>query len=389
MTENMPLLDISMLPADGRFGSGPSKIRDAQLEFLADTGSQLMGTSHRQKPIKDLVGEIQDGIRTLYNLPDDYEVVLGNGGATAFWDIACACLIERKAAFATYGSFSEKFANSAKNCPFLDEPVIYSADFGNYCLPSASSDIDTYAWTHNETSTGVLAPVHRIEGANDDALMIVDGTSAAGGTKINPCEIDVYYFSPQKAFGSDGGLWIALASARAIERAQRIESYALSHPEQGRWIPSFLSFTHAVTNSRKHQTLNTPAIATLIMLKNQIDWLMKNGGLDWAQARCAQSAEVIYQWAQNVEYAEPFVSKKSARSTVVVTVDLDESISAQEVISALRANGIVDVAGYRALGRNQLRIGVFPSVDTQDVIALTQCIDAIVTALKDENNALN
>lgn len=390
MTENVQLLDFDMLPSDGRFGSGPSKIRDAQLEYLADGGSQLMGTSHRQEPIKHMVEQIQDGIRTLYHLPDDYEVILGNGGATAFWDIACACLIEKKAAFGSFGSFSAKFADSAKNCPFLEEPVLFESEPGTYRLPEFTPGVDVYAWAHSETSTGVLAPVKRITAHNETSteptassrpLMIVDGTSAAAGTTIHPEEVDVYYFSPQKGFGSDGGLWIALASPEAIARAERIEEHAHAHPEEGRWIPPFLSFTKAVANSRKHQTLNTPAIATLILMKNQIDWLIKQGGLEWAEKHCAQSAEVLYRWAEQSEYARPFVDDTQARSTVVVTIDLIDTLAASDVISVLRDNGIVDVAGYRGLGRNQLRIGVFPSVDTQDVVALTKCIDAIVCQL--------
>ncbi|WP_418969014.1 phosphoserine transaminase [Alloscardovia omnicolens] len=382
MTVTTHLLDIDMLPTDGRFGSGPSKIREEQLHFLTEAGSQLMGTSHRQQPVKDVVASIQDGIRALYGLPDDYEVVLGNGGATAFWDMACACFIEKKAAFGSFGSFSAKFAQSAKLAPFLDEPVVYEGEYGTYALPEPHADVDVYAWAHNETSTGVLAPVERIEGARTDALMIVDGTSAAAGTVINPREIDVYYFSPQKCFGSDGGLWVAIASPAAIERAERIESHAAQHPEEGRWVPPFLSFSKAVANSRKHQTLNTPALATLLLMNNQIQWLLKQGGLEWAQNHCAQSAQVLYDWAEASNYAQPFVHDVHARSTVVVTIDIDENIPASDILAALRANGIVDVSGYRGLGRNQLRVGVFPSVDTDDVVALTHCIDAVVEQLR-------
>ena len=379
------LLDITMLPADGRFGSGPSKIREAQLEYLTQEGAQLMGTSHRQQPIKDVVESIQNGIRNLYKLPADYEVVMGNGGATAFWDMACACLIEKKAAFGSFGSFSAKFAASVANTPFIDAPVIFRANYGMYALPRATgdaSDADVFAWAHNETSTGVLAPVHRVTGARSDALMLVDGTSAAAGTVIDPREIDVYYFSPQKGFGSDGGLWVAIVSPAAIERAEKIEARAAEHPEEGRWVPPFLSFTKAVANSRKHQTLNTPALATLLLMNNQIDWLIKQGGLDWAQEHCTHSASVLYRWAETSDYATPFVLNEGARSTVVVTIDIDEELSASEITRALRANGIVDVSGYRRLGRNQLRIGVFPSVDTDDVEALTHCVDAVVEQMR-------
>lgn len=374
-------LDFSILPADGRFGSGPSKIRNAQLEYLCTQGAQLMGTSHRQKPIKNVVASIQNGIRELYSLPDDYEVVLGNGGATAFWDMACASLIDKRAAFGSFGSFSAKFASSAKAAPFLDDPVIFEGEYGTYRLPEARAGVDTYAWAHNETSTGVLAPVHRITGADDGALMLVDGTSAAAGTIIDPAQIDVYYFSPQKGFGSDGGLWVALASPRAMERAERIEKHAANHPEEGRWVPPFLSFTKAVDNSRKHQTLNTPALATLILMDNQIQWLLTNGGLSWAAQHCAQSAHILYNWAEKSEFTSPFVTDPDARSTVVVTLDVVDSLDVQAIIDVLRSQGIVDVAGYRGLHRNQLRVGVFPSVDTEDVRALTQCIDAVVAQL--------
>ncbi|OTA26553.1 phosphoserine aminotransferase [Alloscardovia macacae] len=383
----LDLLPFDLLPSDGRFGSGPSKIRHEQLEYLTGEGAQLMGTSHRQAPIKDVVASIQQGIRELYHLPDDYDVVLGNGGASAFWDMACACLIERKSAFGVYGSFSKKFADSAARAPFLEAPVLFEAEPGRYRLPEATgeaADADVFAWAHNETSTGVLTPVRRVHSATrPDALTIVDGTSAAAGTIIDPREVDVYYFSPQKGFGADGGLWVALASPRAIERAERIERETQAATQSTvRWIPPFLSFTKAVANSRKHQTLNTPAIATLLLMKNQIDWLLKNGGIEWAAARCAASANVLYEWAEASTFAHPFVADREARSSVVVTIDLTEELPASDVLAALRANGIVDVAGYRGLGRNQLRVGVFPSVETQDVVALTDCIDAVVAQLR-------
>lgn len=396
----LDLLPFDLLPSDGRFGSGPSKIRHEQLEYLTGEGAQLMGTSHRQAPIKDVVASIQQGIRELYHLPDDYEVVLGNGGASAFWDMACACLIEKKAAFGVYGSFSKKFADSAARAPFLEAPALFEAEPGRYQIPDATgeaADADVFAWAHNETSTGVLTPVHRVVSEKrPDALTIVDGTSAAAGTIIDPREVDVYYFSPQKGFGADGGLWVALASPRAIERAERIEreteataaasETGTAAPQSAqhtpRWIPPFLSFTKAVANSRKHQTLNTPAIATLLLMKNQVDWLLTNGGLDWAAARCAASSAHLYDWAEASDFCTPFVHDTSARSSVVVTLDLADDLPAADVLAALRANGIVDVAGYRGLGRNQLRVGVFPSVETQDVVALTDCIDAVVAQLR-------
>jgi len=309
-------------------------------------------------------------------------VVLGNGGASAFWDIACASLITRKAAFGTYGSFSSKFAKSAQSAPFLEEPEIFAGEPGTYRLPELTEYVDTYCWAHNETSTGVAAPIKRIAGTKEQgALTLIDATSGAGALPVDISQTDAYYFSPQKAFGSDGGLWIAVLSPAAIERAYGIAK-SVDLPGARRWIPPFLSLTSAIENSRKDQTLNTPAVATLIMLENQVRWLNDNGGLAWASARCARSASLLYQWAEKSDYASPFVNDRNARSNAVVTIDINDGINASQVVAALRENGIVDTNGYRKLGRNQLRIGVFPSVEPSDVDALTRCIDYVVEHLR-------
>lgn len=371
----------SIKPEDGRFGSGPSKVRAEQVAALDAGATTLLGTSHRQAPVKQLVGSIREGLHDFFRLPDGYEIALGNGGASAFWEIACASLITRRAAFGTYGSFSSKFAASAANAPFLEEPVIFSSEPGTYRLPELTDDVDTYCWAHNETSTGVAAPVRRIPGSEQaGALTVIDGTSAAGALPVDISQTDVYYFSPQKAFGSDGGLWIAVLSPAAIERAAGVESSA--HLDGARrWVPPFLSLTKALENSRKDQTLNTPSVANLILMENQVRWLNDNGGLDWATTRCAKSASLLYSWAEHSDYAQPFVSDPEARSHAVVTIDLDERVPANQILALLRENGIVDCAGYRKLGRNQLRIGVFPSVEPADVVNLTKCIDYVVEQL--------
>lgn len=379
--DNIVNIPSSMKPEDGRFGSGPSKIRPEQVDALERGGKTLLGTSHRQTPVKSLVASIREGLGSFFSLPDGYEIALGNGGASAFWDIACASLIAGKAAFGTYGSFSTKFAKSAQNAPFLDDPVIFAGEPGTYRLPERTDGVDTYAWAHNETSTGVSAPVRRVEGSDEqNAIVVVDGTSAAGALPVDVSQTDAYYFSPQKAFGSDGGLWIAVLSPRAITRAQQVEGEAKLEGSR-RWVPPFLSLTSALDNARKDQTLNTPSVATLIMLENQVRWLNENGGMAWSTARCAQSAALLYEWAERSEYARPFVADPGSRSNAVVTVDLDDAVSAKQVIAALRENGIVDTSGYRKLGRNQLRIGVFPSVEPSDVAALTACIDYVVEHL--------
>lgn len=371
----------SMLPEDGRFGSGPSKIRPEQVQALDAGASTVLGTSHRQSTIKQIVGSIRAGLAEFLRIPDDYEIVLGNGGATAFWDMACASLITRRAAFGVYGSFSAKFADSAASAPFLEDPVVYRCEPGGCRLPEYTEYVDAYCWAHNETSTGVAAPVHRIAGSLEQgALTIVDATSAAGALPVDISQTDVYYFSPQKAFGSDGGLWIAALSSAAIDRAYGI---AQSTSLEGvlRWIPPFLSLKSAIENSRKDQTLNTPAIATLIMLNEQLQWLNNNGGMAWATARCAKNASLLYQWAEQSDYAHPFVADPALRSNAVVTIDLDDRINAKQVTAALRENGILDTSGYRKLGRNQLRVGVFPSVEPADVAALTNCVDYVVGQL--------
>lgn len=371
----------SMLPEDGRFGSGPSKIRPEQVQALDAGAATVLGTSHRQSTIKQIVGSIRAGLAEFLRIPDDYEIVLGNGGATAFWDMACASLITRRAAFGVYGSFSAKFADSAAAAPFLEDPVVYRCEPGGCRLPEYTEYVDAYCWAHNETSTGVAAPVHRIAGSLEQgALTIVDATSAAGALPVDISQTDAYYFSPQKAFGSDGGLWIAALSPAAIDRAYGI---AQSTSLEGvlRWIPPFLSLKSAIENSRKDQTLNTPAIATLIMLNEQLQWLNNNGGMAWATARCAKNASLLYQWAEQSDYAHPFVADPALRSNSVVTIDLDDRINAKQVTAALRENGILDTSGYRKLGRNQLRVGVFPSVEPADVAALTNCVDYVVGQL--------
>lgn len=377
-TVNIP---TNMLPEDGRFGSGPSKIRPEQVQALDAGARNLLGTSHRQTPVKQVVGSIREGLSNFFQIPDGYEVALGNGGASAFWDIACASLITRKAAFGTYGSFSAKFAKSAQSAPFLEDPEIFAGKPGTYRLPELTEYVDAYCWAHNETSTGVAAPVKRVEGSKEQgALTLIDATSGAGALNVDISQTDAYYFSPQKAFGSDGGLWIAVLSPRAIARAQQVEGEAKLEGSR-RWVPPFLSLTSALDNARKDQTLNTPSVATLIMLENQVRWLNENGGMAWSTARCAQSAALLYEWAERSEYARPFVADPGSRSNAVVTVDLDDAVSAKQVIAALRENGIVDTSGYRKLGRNQLRIGVFPSVEPSDVAALTACIDYVVEHL--------
>ena len=380
MTEELTI-PAAMLPADGRFGSGPSKIRPEQVAAL-DAGSKyLLGTSHRQPPVKHLVASIKEGLAAFFSMPADYEIAFGNGGASAFWEVACASLINRRAAFGVYGSFSAKFAQSAAKAPFLEDPAVYDGEYGTCRLPEFTDGVDAYCWAHDETSTGVEAPIRRVPGSKEQgALTLIDATSAAGALPVDIRETDAYYFSPQKAFGSDGGLWVAALSPEAVERAASVERSATLDGAR-RWVPPFLSLTSAIANSRKDQTLNTPAVATLIMMENQVRWLNDNGGLQWATARCAKSASLLYSWAEHSDYAHPFVSDGSIRSRSVVTVDLDASVNASQVVALLRENGIVDTFAYRKLGRNQLRFGVFPSVEPSDVAALTQCIDYVVERL--------
>ncbi|WP_326796550.1 phosphoserine transaminase [Streptomyces sp. NBC_01808] len=358
-------------PADGRFGSGPSKVRTEALEALAATGSSLLGTSHRQAPVRDLVGRVRDGVRALFSLPEGYEVVLGNGGATAFWDVATHGLIERKSQHLSFGEFSSKFAKAAKLAPWLDEPTVVSSEPGTHPEARAEAGVDVYALTHNETSTGVAMPLRRVEGADAGALVLVDATSGAGGLPVDVAETDVYYFAPQKSFASDGGLWIAAFSPAALERAARVHA-------SGRHVPEFFSLPTAIDNSRKNQTYNTPALATLFLLAEQLDWINGQGGLDWAVRRTAASARTLYNWAEEAKATTPFVADPAQRSAVVGTIDFTDDVDAAAVAKTLRANGIVDTEPYRKLGRNQLRIAMYPAIDPADVEALTRCIDYVV-----------
>ena len=361
-------------PSDGRFGSGPSKVRPEALAALASTGAYVMGTSHRKPAVKGLVRRVREGLTALFDLPDGHEVVLGNGGATAFWDIAAFGLVRSKAQHLAFGEFSSKFAKVTSRAPFLADSSVVTGEPGTLPSPVAEAGVDVYAWPHNETSTGVMAPVRRVEGADADALVVVDATSGAGGLPVDITEVDAYYFAPQKNFASDGGLWVAVMSPRAL---QRVEQVAAS----GRWVPDFFSLPTAIDNSRKDQTYNTPAVATLFLLAEQLDWLNGNGGLEFAVGRTSDSASRLYGWADKTDYATPFVADPAARSLVVGTIDLDAAVDAAAVAAALRANGIVDTEPYRKLGRNQLRIAMFPAVEPSDVEALTECIDHIVGRL--------
>ncbi|KIZ13609.1 phosphoserine transaminase [Streptomyces natalensis] len=361
-------------PADGRFGAGPSKVRTEALSALAATGTSLLGTSHRQPPVKNLVGKVRDGIGELFQLPEGYEVVLGNGGSTAFWDIATHGLIENKSQHLSFGEFSSKFAKAAKLAPWLAEPTVVSADPGDHPEPRAEEGVDVYAFTHNETSTGVAAPIRRVAGADTGSLVLVDATSGAGGLPVDIAETDVYYFAPQKSFASDGGLWLGIFSPAAIERAERVHA-------SGRHIPEFFSLPTAIDNSRKNQTYNTPSLSTLFLLNEQLEWLNGQGGLDWAVRRTATSARTLYGWAEESKYATPFVADPAKRSQVIGTIDFNDDIDAAAIAKALRANGIVDTEPYRKLGRNQLRVAMFPAIAPEDVAALTDCIDYVIEKL--------
>jgi phosphoserine aminotransferase len=364
----------NLKPRDGRFGCGPSKIRPEALSSLAASGASILGTSHRQKAVKNVVGRVRTGLSSLFNLPDGYEVVLGNGGSTAFWDIATFGLIEKKSQHLSFGEFSSKFASAAKEAPFLDEPTVIKSEPGSHPLPVAEAGVDVYALTHNETSTGVAMPIKRPAGT-DGALVLVDATSAAGGLDVAAQEFDTYYFAPQKSFASDGGLWLSLMSPAAIARVAKIK-------ESGRWVPAFFDLTIAIENSRLDQTYNTPAVATLMLLADQIEWMNTNGGMSFAAGRSAKSAEIMYSWAEKTSYTTPFVADPAMRSKVVATINFDDAIDALEIAKVLRANGIVDTEPYRKLGKNQLRIGMFPSVDPDDISALTKCIEFVVENLK-------
>lgn len=361
-------------PADGRFGAGPSKVRTEALDALAATGTSLLGTSHRQAPVKNLVGEVRDGVRSLFSLPEGYEVVLGNGGSTAFWDVATHGLIDSKSQHLNFGEFSSKFAKAAKLAPWLADPTVIASDPGTHPDPKAEAGVDVYAFTHNETSTGVAAPVKRVAGADEGALVLVDATSGAGGLPVDITETDVYYFAPQKSFASDGGLWIAAFSPAALDRAARIHA-------SGRHIPEFFSLPTAIDNSLKNQTYNTPALATLFLLNEQLKWMNTQGGLDFTTGRTAQSAQNLYGWAEESKHATPFVTDPAKRSQVIGTIDFSDDIDASAVAKVLRANGIVDTEPYRKLGRNQLRVAMFPAIDPSDVQALTACIDYVIEKL--------
>ncbi|MGA8987616.1 phosphoserine transaminase [Aeromicrobium sp.] len=366
-------IPAELLPGDGRFGSGPSKVRTEALDALAATRDTLMGTSHRQAPVRTLVGSVRDGLAELFALPDGHEVVLGVGGSHAFFDVATFGLIRERSQHLVHGEFTRKFATAVAAAPFLADPQVLQSDPSTHPAAEAERGIDAYAWAHNETSTGVMVPVERVAGADDGALMLVDATSGAGGLPVDVAQTDVYYFAPQKTFASDGGLWVALMSPAAIDRANEIKA-------SGRHIPGFFDLPVAIDNSRRNQTYNTPALATLFLLDHQIQWMLAQGGLDWAVARTTESSSRLYTWAEAATYATPFVTDPAERSAVVGTIDL-AGVDATAVAGALRENGIVDVSGYRGLGRNQLRIAMFPAIEPDDVTLLTQSIDWVVSNL--------
>jgi phosphoserine aminotransferase len=363
----------NLKPSDGRFGCGPSKIRPEALRALTQSGASILGTSHRQKPVKNVVHRVREGISSLFDLPDGYEVVLGNGGSTAFWDIATFALIESRSQHLVFGEFSSKFAAAAKDAPFLGNPTIIKSEPGSHPISTAETAVDVYALTHNETSTGVSMPILRPEGT-DGALVLVDATSAAGGLTVDAKEFDTYYFAPQKSFASDGGMWLAIMSPAAIARSEKIKS-------SGRWTPAFFDLVTAIENSRLDQTYNTPAVATLILLAEQIEWMNRNGGMKFSAGRSADSASRLYSWAEKTSYTTPFVTDAAMRSNVVGTINFDDTIDAAKIASTLRANGIVDTEPYRKLGKNQLRIGMFPAIEPSDIDALTSCIEFVVDAL--------
>jgi phosphoserine aminotransferase len=368
------VIPAGLRPKDGRFGSGPSKVRPEQVAALAESGSAYLGTSHRQPPVRSLVRRVREGLAELFSVPDGYQVLLGNGGTTAFWEIAAFGLVRERSSHLSFGEFSSKFAKVIRAAPWLADPVTIESPPGTHPQPRADVGVDAYALTHNETSTGVAMPIRRVPGADEGALVIVDATSAAGGLPVEISQADVYYFAPQKCFGSDGGLWIALMSPAALERAGEIA-------DSGRYIPEFFSLPVAIGNSAKQQTYNTPAVATLLMLAEQVEWMLAQGGLEWAVARTGDSASRLYTWAEKAPYAAPFVADPAQRSAVVGTIDVADTVVAASITTALRANGIVDTDSYRKLGRNQLRIAMFPAVEPADVEALTCCIDYLVERL--------
>ncbi|KRF01637.1 phosphoserine aminotransferase [Nocardioides sp. Soil777] len=365
-------IPTDLLPADGRFGAGPSKIQTSHLDALAATGSTLMGTSHRQAPVKNTVGRVREGLASLFDLPEGYEVVLGNGGATAFWDIATHGLIRRKSQHLSFGEFSSKFAKAAQQAPWLDDPTVITSDPGSRPEAVAEEGVDAYAWAHNETSTAVMAPV--VRPVDDDSIVLVDATSGAGGLPVDLAEVDTYYFAPQKCFASDGGLWIALMSPKALERAAEIAA-------SDRHVPAFFDLPTAIDNSAKNQTYNTPSVATLFLMAEQLDWMNSQGGLAGMVERTTASSDALYGWAERTSYTTPYVTDPGHRSLVIGTVDFDDAIDAAAIAKVLRANGIVDTEPYRKLGRNQLRIAMYPAVDPGDVEKLTACIDHVVERL--------
>ncbi len=370
-------IPASLLPSDGRFGSGPSKVRPEAVAALTRAAPGYMGTSHRQEPVRSVVRRVRHGLAELFGLPDGYEVVVGNGGATAFWDAAAFGLVERRARHLVCGEFSSKFAAVTAGAPHLSDPEVVSSDPGTRPEHSAGDDpaaVDVYAYPHNETSTGVMLPVVRPAGLDPGTLVVVDATSAAGGARLDPAVFDAYYFAPQKCFSSDGGLWLALLSPDAIARVERVAT-------SGRWVPPSLDLRIAVGQSRLDQTYNTPALATLFLLAEQIEWMLAGGGLEFAAGRCDQSASILYGWAEAHPLATPYVSDPAARSTVTGTIDLDGSVDATEVARVLRAHGIVDVEPYRKLGRNQIRVAMFPAIEPSDVEALTRCVDVVLEAM--------
>jgi phosphoserine aminotransferase len=368
------VIPADLLPVDGRFGAGPSKVRPEQIQALVEKSVSVMGTSHRQKPVKNEVAALRAGLAEMFSLPAGYEVVIGNGGTTAFWEIATFGLLRDRAQFLTFGEFGSKFASSAKAAPFLGEQSVIKSEPGDAPEFAAAAGLDAYCSPHNETSTGVAIPPVRPAGADKDALVLIDATSGAGGLPVDLSQVDVYYFSPQKCFASDGGLFVAIMSPAAIARAEEIKA-------SGRYIPAFLDLMTAIENSRLDQTYNTPAVATILMMNEQIKWFNANGGLDWCVSRTKESSDAIYEWATASTYATPFVADPAKRSQVVATVDFDESIDAEVVAKVLRANGVVDTEPYRKLGRNQLRISVFPAVEPSDIRQLLKCIDFVIAKL--------
>jgi len=372
VTDAAPLiLPAELRPRDGRFGSGPSKVRPEQVDHLVSLSRTVLGTSHRQAPVKNLVGDVRGGLAELFSRPEGYDIILGNGGSTAFWDIAAFGLVRERAQHLAFGEFSSKFASVTDNAPFLGDSSIIRAEPGTLAAPVAEAGVDVYAWPHNETSTGVMAPIQRVTGADDDALVLIDATSGAGGLPVDIAQTDVYYFGPQKCFAADGGLWLAAFSPAALARVEEVTA-------TGRWVPDFFSLPTAIDNSRKNQTYNTPAVGTLALLAEQVRWINGNGGLDWAVKRTADSSTRLYSWAEATAYTTPFVADPAARSQVVGTIDFGDEVDAAAVAKVLRANGVVDVEPYRKLGRNQLRVAMFPAVEPDDVSALIRCIEYVV-----------